>query len=187
MDLASFAQMPAEGGNKSYLKFKQGDNIKIVRFLYDNPTQIECRKKKYENGKVIWDSEDGKWTMNLRVAVYSSKTEYEIMTWDRSANFGRDNLLPIFEAAGGKVSDHVYKITCTKPGTLDATFTLFPLPDSDTYAVPDMTPEAQPTTATATAQPATQPVAQQPVAQAVEPTPAPMPQQPVKKKQFWEE
>lgn len=187
MDLASFAQMPAESGNKSYLKFKQGDNIKIVRFLYDDPTQIECRRKKYENGKVIWDSEDGKWTMNLRVAVYKSKTEYDIMTWDRSANFGRDNLLPIFEAAGGKVSDHVYKITCMKPGTLDATFTLFALPDSVTYAVP--TPEAQqPAPVTAPVQqPVTQPIAQQPVAQAVEPTPAPMPQQPVKKKQFWEE
>lgn len=139
MDLAKFATLPPEN-NGAFLKFTPSENIKIVRFLYHDASEIKCRQKLYDPAtkKVIWDTPEGKWTMNLKVAVYSSKTEFEIMQWDRSAAFGRDVLLPLFEAAGGEICDMVYKVSCAKAGTLDAKFTFFPLKASDEYAMPDI-------------------------------------------------
>lgn len=204
MDLAKFAKMPAESG--AYLKFKADDNIKIVRFLYDKAEDISCRQKYYDPAqkKVIYDTPEGKWTMALKVAVYKSRAEYEIMTWDRTARFGAEVLLPIFESAGGKISDTVYKVTCTKPGTLEASFTLFPMKDSESYAMPEYSNSSEEVGGNAEAVAQTQPaqqVAQQPVANTVpQPTatqPAPAPTQapvqqsaetpPKRKKNFWEE
>lgn len=144
MDLAKFAQLPPEN-NGAFLKFTPNDNIKIVRFCYEKPEDIICRQKLYDSAtkKVIWDTPEGKWTMSLKVAVYTSKSEFEMMTWDRSARFGADTLLPLFEAAGGDIIDTVYKITCSKAGTLDATYSFFPLKDSDKYAMPELTPTAE--------------------------------------------
>ena len=144
MDLAKFAQLPQE--QNSFLKFTANDNVKIVRFLYgttpgvDENLGISCRQKLFDPStkKVVWDTPEGKWTMSLKVAVYTSKTDYQLMTWDRSAAFGRDYLLPLFEAAGGRIIDTVYKITCSKAGTLDATFSFFPVKDSETYALPSL-------------------------------------------------
>lgn len=141
MDLASFAKIPPES-NGAFLKFTAKENIKIVRFCYERAEDIKCRQKYYDPStrKVIWDTPEGKWMMNLKVAVYKSKTEFEIMTWDRSAAFGRDTLLPLFEAAGGDIIDTVYKITCSKAGTIDATYSFFPLRNSEDYAMPDLSP-----------------------------------------------
>lgn len=200
MDLAKFAQMPQE--QNSFLKFTANDNVKIVRFLYgttpgvDEDLGISCRQKLFDSStkKVIWDTPEGKWTMSLKVAVYTSKTEYQLMTWDRSAVFGRDYLLPLFEAAGGRIIDTVYKITCSKAGTLDATFSFFPIKDSETYAVPSLV-ESVEEVEEAVAQPApvqTKPV--QPAPQQVQPKVAVAPTAPAfatasapKKKNFWEE
>ena len=143
MDLAKFAKMPAETGG-AYLKFTPSDNVKIVRFCYNRPEDIECRRKLYDptSKKVIWDSPEGKWVTNLSVAVYKSKSEFELMKWERSAAFARDTLLPLFEAAGGKIIDTVYKVTCSKASTLDATYSFFPLKDSENYAMPDISSSA---------------------------------------------
>lgn len=192
MDLAKFAQLPAES-NGSFLKFTANDNIKIVRFCYERAEDIKCRKKLYDPAtrKVVYDTEDGKWTMNLRVAVYSDKNTFELMTWDRSARFGADNLLPVFEAAGGRICDTVYKITCQKAGTLDAAYTLFPLANSKDYAMPELVvdeDDGEGAIAQAPVQPA--PTAQQPpLAQATQTTATAQaqPQPTVRKKQFWEE
>lgn len=141
MDLAKFAQLPPEN-NGAFLKFTPNNNVKIIRFCYEKPEDISCRQKLYDPAtkKVIWDTPEGRWTMSLRVAVYTSKSAFEMMTWDRSARFGADTLLPLFEAAGGDIIDTVYKITCSKAGTLDATYSFFPLKDSDAYAMPELTP-----------------------------------------------
>lgn len=139
MDLAKFAQLPPEENN-NYLKFKAKDNIKIVRFLYRTASEIQARQKLYDpqQRKVIWDTPEGKWTIQLKVAVYSDKDTFEIMTWDRSAAFGRDILLPQFEEVEGDICDQVYKIKCAKAGTIDASYTIVPVKDSDTYAMPDI-------------------------------------------------
>lgn len=200
MDLAKFAQMPAESGG-AFLKFTPNDNIKVVRFLYPATVGtgedygIQCRQKLYDPStkKVIWDAPEGKWTMTLKVAVYSSKSEFATMSWDRSAVFGRDTLLPLFESAGGRICDQVYKVTCSKAGTLDATFSFFPVKDSEAYAMPNLLPEEetpQETTTPAPAQPTPAPVAQPKnapsasVAPKASPTPV---QAPAKKKNFWDE
>ena len=149
MDLAKFAAMPPEAGGGTFLKFSPADSVKIVRFMYtteagvDEDLGIKCRRKYFDKStkKVVWDTPEGKWTMALKVAVYSSKTEYAFMTWDRSAAFGRDNLLPLFEAAGGRICDTVYKVTCSKAGTLDATFSFFPVKDSAAFAMPSLAEE----------------------------------------------
>lgn len=143
MDLAKFAKMPPENNGGSYLKFTPSENIKIVRFCYKKPEDIQVRRKYYDAAtrKVIWDTPEGKWTANLKIAVYSSKSQFEIMTWDRSGKFCTESLLPIFEAAGGDICDMVYKITCTKAGTIDASYSIFPLGEekSAQYAMPDLT------------------------------------------------
>lgn len=190
MDLAKFAQLPPE--QNTFLKFTANDNVKIVRFLYgttpgvDEDLGISCRQKLFDPStkKVVWDTPEGKWTLSLKVAVYSSKTDYQLMTWDRSAAFGRDSLLPLFEAAGGRICDTIYKVTCSKAGTLDATFSFFPLKDSNSYALPSL--EAEEPTAQAPVAPAT-PVQQQPTV--VQPFAQPTPIAPTapKKKNFWEE
>lgn len=197
MDLAKFATLPPESG--AFLKFTPKDNIKIVRFCYERPEDIQCRQKLYDPAtkKVVWDSPEGKWTMSLKVAVYKSKTEFDMMTWDRSARFGADTLLPLFEAAGGDIIDTVYKITCSKAGTLDATYSFFPLKDSDAYALPDLTPaeeaaedededieddveEEEEAPAPAPKKAAAKPAAKPSAATASAPAPK-------KKKNFWEE
>lgn len=149
MDLAKFAQIPPEN-NGVFLKFTPNDNVKIVRFLYlttagsGEDLGILCRQKLYDAAtkKVIWDAPEGKWTMTLKCAIYSSKSEFTMMSWDRSAAFGRDILLPLFESAGGRICDQVYKITCTKAGTLDAVFSFFPIKDSEAYAMPNLSAES---------------------------------------------
>lgn len=139
MDLAKFAAMPQESTG-AFLKFTPSENVKIVRFCYNTPEDIQARQKLYDptTRKVIWDTPEGKWTLQLKVAVYSSKEKYDMMTWERSARFGADVLLPVFESAGGNIIDTVYKVTCTKAGTLDATYSLFPLKDSSTFAFPQV-------------------------------------------------
>lgn len=195
MDLAKFAQMPQE--QNTYLKFTPSDNVKIVRFLYgsrpgvDEDLGIPCRQKYYDptTKKVVWDTEEGKWTLALKVAVYTSKTEYQIMTWDRSAAFGRDSLLPLFEAAGERIVDTVYKITCSKAGTLEASFSFFPMKDSTTYAMPSLesekSPVEEPADTAVNTPVATEPIKQQVAQPAVEPA-KPVTATP-KKKNFWEE
>lgn len=199
MNLAEYSKLPpADSGNGNYLRFKANDNTKIIRFCYADASEIVCRKKKYENGKTVWDTEDGKWSMQLRVAVYSDKQNYEIMTWDRSSHFGTHTLLPLFENAGGRICDQVYRVVCTNAGTMDATFNFFAVPDPQNYAMPDISaqpavaaPTAQPTVAPApfTQQVAPTPVAPAPTAPVAQPAPAPVaqPTQPAKKKNFWEE
>lgn len=204
MDLAKFAQMPAESGG-AFLKFTPNDNIKIVRFLYPATVGtgedygIQCRQKLYDPStkKVIWDAPEGKWTMTLKVAVYSSKSEFATMSWDRSAVFGRDTLLPLFESAGGRICDQVYKVTCSKAGTLDAKFSFFPVKDSESYAMPNLLPEETPqeTTTPAPAQPTPAPVAQpatftqapQAVQAVVNKPATAMPAPTPKKKNFWDD
>ena len=202
MDLAKFAKLPPEN-NGSFLKFTPDDNIKIVRFCYRDASEIQVRQKLYDAAtkKVIWDSPEGKWTMQLKVAVYKSKSEYELMTWDRSARFGADVLMPLFEAAGGDIIDTVYKVTCSKAGTLDASFTFFPMRDSDAYAMPTLASDVAAAEAAEEAPAAAQEVAE-PVSPANKaakraepasaPAPAPAPAaspataKPAKKR-FWEE
>ena len=135
--------------------------------------------------------------MQLRVAVYSDKQNYEIMTWDRSSHFGTHTLLPLFENAGGRICDQVYRVVCTNAGTMDATFNFFAVPDPQNYAMPDISAQPAPAVATPTAQPtvapapftqqvAPTPVAPAPTAPVAQPAPAPV-AQPTKKKNFWEE
>ena len=200
MDLAKFAQMPPEN-NGAFLKFTPKENIKIVRFCYEKPEDIQCRQKLYDPAttKVIWDTPEGKWTMSLKVAVYTSKSAFEMMTWDRSARFGADTLLPLFEAAGGDIIDTVYKITCSKAGTLDATYSFFPLKDSDAYAMPELTPaegeaeeEDEEVEEEEAAEEEEAPAAvsgKKPAAAKPAPAPAKTPAAaaPKKKKNFWEE
>ena len=198
MNLAEYSKLPpADSGNGNYLRFRANDNTKIVRFCYADASEIVCRKKKYENGKTVWDTEDGKWSMQLRVAVYSDKQNYEIMTWDRSSHFGTHTLLPLFENAGGRICDQVYRVVCTNAGTMDATFNFFAVPDPQNYAMPDLSAQPAPAVATPTAQPtvapapftqqvAPTPVAPAPTAPVAQPAPAPV-AQPTKKKNFWEE
>ena len=188
MDLAKFAKLPPENGG-AFLKFTPTDNIKIVRFCYRHADDIKCRQKMYDPAtkKVIWDTPEGKWTMQLKVAVYKSKTEFEMMTWDRSARFGADVLMPLFEAAGGDIVDTVYKITCAKAGTLDATFSFFPLRDSDSYAMPTLSAEteAEEVSAPEVQQSAPEPA---PVRQEQEVHPTPTQAAPkTARKRFWEE
>ena len=194
MDLAKFAKLPPENGG-SFLKFTPTDNIKIVRFCYKHPDDIKCRQKLYDPAtkKVIWDSPEGRWTMQLKVAVYTSKQAYEIMTWDRSARFGADVLMPLFEAAGGDIIDTVYKVTCSKAGTLDATFSFFPLRDSDTYAMPSLTvetPSEEEASAEVPQSPSVPAAPAAPLPQKVEAAPqapaAPTAAKPARKR-FWEE
>jgi len=198
MDLAKFAQMPKENSG-TFLKFTPSDNVKIVRFCYNAATDVQCRQKLFDptTRKVIWDTPDGQWKSMLKVAVYSSKADFQFATWERSSQFCQDNLMPLWDAAGGRVCDTVYKVTCTKAGTLDATYSYFPLKDSETYAMPNMSAEEEQAEAPAVAQPA--PVAQ-PTPVAPSPAPAPVAPQPVaqpavaqptapatpKKKNFWE-
>ncbi len=206
MDLAKFAAMPPEAGGGTFLKFTPADSVKIVRFMYtavsgvDEDLGIKCRRKYFDKStkKVVWDTPEGKWTMALKVAVYTSKTEYTFMTWDRSAVFGRDNLMPLFEAAGGRICDTVYKVTCSKAGTLDATFSFFPVRDSAAFAMPslieeggfdggaevdeDVTPPAAVAKAASTA-----PKASVPKAAVAPAASAPAQKAPTKRKQFWEE
>ena len=148
MDLAKFAQMPRD---KGFLKFTANDNVKIIRFLYgttvgvDEELGIPVRYQEFDQATktVVYDTPGSKPTMSLRVAVYTSKNEYTIRTWSRRADtFGADILIPLWEGAGGRICDTVYKVTCTKAGTLDAKFSFFPLKDSDTYAMPDLSEKA---------------------------------------------
>lgn len=183
MDLAKFSQLPSESGG-AYLKFTPQDNVKIIRFCYNDASEIKCRQKLYDPAtkKVIWDSPEGKWTMALKVAVYRSKTEFDMMTWDRSAAFGRDQLMPLFDAAGGNIIDTVYKVTCSKAGTLDATFSFFPLKNSEEYAVPDLTPtEVESEEVEEVEVEVEEPAPVKKVA------PAPAAKPATKKKNFWEE
>lgn len=194
MDLAKFAQMQPEN-NGAFLKFTPNDNIKIVRFCYEKPDDIQCRQKLYDPAtkKVIWDTPEGKWTMSLKVAVYTSKSSFEMMTWDRSARFGADTLLPLFEAAGGDIIDTVYKITCSKAGTLDATYSFFPLKDSDAYAMPELTPAAEGSDEEEEVEEEEAPAVvsgKKPVPVVAKPAPAPgapAAKPATKKKNFWEE
>lgn len=189
MDLAKFAKLPPENRG-AFLKFTPSDNIKIVRFCYEKPEDISCRQKLYDAAtkKVIWDTPEGKWTMSLKVAVYTSKVAFEMMTWDRSARFGADTLLPLFEAAGGDIIDTVYKITCSKAGTLDATYSFFPLKDSDAYAMPRLTPVVASDSEEEVEEIEEEPiVVASTVKKAAEPASTPAAAPPKKKKNFWEE
>lgn len=192
MDLAKFAQLQPEN-NGAFLKFTPNDNIKIVRFCYKKPEDIQCRQKLYDPAtkKVIWDTPEGKWTMSLKVAVYTSKSVFEMMSWDRSARFGADTLLPLFEAAGGDIIDTVYKITCSKAGTLDATYSFFPLKDSDAYAMPDLTLAAEGRDEEEEVEEEEAPAVvsgRKPIVARPAPAPiAPVAAAPKKKKNFWEE
>ena len=189
MDLATFAKMPDASGK--YLKFTAKDNVKIVRFLYDTTPDVDedlgirVRKKQYikETNTVVWDTPEGKDVINFKLAVYSSKTEYAIMTWERSAVFGRDTALPLFRAAGGKISDTVYKITATNAGTLDAKYNFFPLKDGDAYAVPVI--ESVETTDSVIEEQIQRAVAKPAQAQPTAPAPESVNTAP-KKKNFWE-
>lgn len=191
MDLATFAKMPDASGK--YLKFTAKDNVKIVRFLYDTTPDVDedlgirVRKKQYikETNTVVWDTPEGKDVINFKLAVYSSKTEYAIMTWERSAVFGRDTALPLFRAAGGKISDTVYKITATNAGTLDAKYNFFPLKDGDAYAVPVIEGESEETTDSVIKEQIQRAVAKPSQAQPTAPAPEPVDATP-KKKNFWE-
>lgn len=202
MDLAKFAAMPRE---KGFLKFTQNDNVKVIRFLYgavvgvDEELGIPVRYQEFDQASktVVYDTPNSKPTMSLKVAVYTSKNEFTVMTWNRRADtFGADILLPLWESAGGRICDTVYKVTCTQPGTLNAKFSFFPLKDSATYAMPDLNAAA----VAEVAQPAapSAPVASQPTAPVqqsfpTQPASAPAPTQAAaqpaqkSKRYFWEE
>lgn len=144
MNLADYEKMDTErpsGGE--FIKFTKQGETRYMRFLYESGGEkmgedISIRRKKWDEAakKYVYDTEDGQLMAVLKAVEYDEDgSNPRLVKWERSAYFCKNTLLPMFRNYP-RIIDGVWKITVTNPGTMDISFSLFPVMNADTIKYP---------------------------------------------------
>lgn len=152
MNLTQYEQVAKDAGE--FISFKAHGESKIIRFLYESGgvamgEDIILRKKFWDETtkKYIMDDPRGSYSAVLKVALYTPKADgtfdVTVAKWDRSGAFIRDVLLPAWRNYP-KISEGVWKVTASNPGTKTAAYSLFPIIDANVikYPLPESTAPA---------------------------------------------
>lgn len=144
MNLADYEKLDTGAqASGEFIKFTKQGETRYLRFLYESGgdkmgEDIQLRKKKWDESakKYVYDTEDGTQMAVLSAVEYDEDgSNPRLVKWERSAYFCKNTLLPMFRNYP-RIIDGVWKVTVTNPGTMDISFSLFPVMGADTVKYP---------------------------------------------------